>query len=202
QWCRIAIRERRSGPGTDWTCRARAGRARAQRLVPPCGDEARRRRRAVLRQRAARAGARARSTTGAHHRQDGCGRRILRRLPTVLAGQEAARRSADKRMPAGGQGDEPRGSAAAAIAAALVAAACVGPHPAMTEYLERLFSLNGRVAVVTGGSSGIGKAMGRALAAAGARVVLIARRASRLEQAVAEIRSAGGTADRVSADLG
>jgi len=72
----------------------------------------------------------------------------------------------------------------------------------MTEYLERLFSLNGRVAVVTGGSSGIGKAMGRALAAAGARVVLIARQATGLEQAVAEIRSAGGTADRVSADLG
>jgi NAD(P)-dependent dehydrogenase (short-subunit alcohol dehydrogenase family) len=72
----------------------------------------------------------------------------------------------------------------------------------MTDYLTSLFSLQGRVAAVTGGSSGIGKAMAAALAGAGASVVIVARQAAALDQAVAEIRSAGRTAERVSADLG
>src|SRR5258706_15198430 len=72
----------------------------------------------------------------------------------------------------------------------------------MTDYLRGLFSLGGRVAVVTGGSSGIGKAMACALARAGASVVLVARQAAALDKIVDEIRSAGGAAGRVSADLG
>ena len=72
----------------------------------------------------------------------------------------------------------------------------------MPTYLERLFALDGRVAVVTGGSSGIGRAIGAALAGAGARVVLIARGADALAVAVARIEAAGGKADWVSADLG
>jgi NAD(P)-dependent dehydrogenase (short-subunit alcohol dehydrogenase family) len=72
----------------------------------------------------------------------------------------------------------------------------------MTDYLNRLFALDGRVAAVTGGSSGIGKAMACALASAGARVVIVARQPGPLDEAVAEIRSAGGSAERVSADLG
>jgi NAD(P)-dependent dehydrogenase (short-subunit alcohol dehydrogenase family) len=68
-------------------------------------------------------------------------------------------------------------------------------------YLEGLFSLAGRVAVVTGGSSGIGAGMAAALAGAGAQVVLIARDAERLEAAAAELRDADGQAAWVSADL-
>jgi NAD(P)-dependent dehydrogenase (short-subunit alcohol dehydrogenase family) len=71
----------------------------------------------------------------------------------------------------------------------------------VTGYLCELFSLDGRVAVVTGGSSGIGGAMASALARAGAQVVMIARDASRLGSAVAGLRAAGGQAGWVSADL-
>jgi len=67
--------------------------------------------------------------------------------------------------------------------------------------LEELFSLAGRVAVVTGGSSGIGAAMALALARAGAQVVLVARDASRLESAADSMRAAGDEAGWVSADL-
>jgi NAD(P)-dependent dehydrogenase (short-subunit alcohol dehydrogenase family) len=72
----------------------------------------------------------------------------------------------------------------------------------MTDYLEQLFSLAGRVAVVTGGSSGIGRAVSRGLASAGARVVLIARQQAALEETVTELRDAGCSADFVCADLG
>jgi NAD(P)-dependent dehydrogenase (short-subunit alcohol dehydrogenase family) len=72
----------------------------------------------------------------------------------------------------------------------------------MADYLDGLFSLDGRVAVVTGGSSGIGQAIGAALAGAGARVVLLARQADALAAAAAALRAAGGEAGWVSADLG
>ena len=68
-------------------------------------------------------------------------------------------------------------------------------------FLDGLFSLEGRVALVTGGSSGIGHAMARALALAGARVVLLARGKDGLADAAAAIQSAGGTAAWVQADL-
>ena len=69
------------------------------------------------------------------------------------------------------------------------------------DYLHELFSLDGQVAVVTGGSSGIGRAIAGALAQAGARVVLVARRPGPLAEAVDEITGRGGTAGWVSADL-
>ena len=61
--------------------------------------------------------------------------------------------------------------------------------------------LAGRVGVVTGASSGIGAALARELAAAGMSVTLAARRADRLADVVATIRSAGGEADAVPTDM-
>jgi len=71
----------------------------------------------------------------------------------------------------------------------------------VTDYLDTLFSLTGRVAAVTGGSSGIGKAMAQALARAGASVVLLARNEARLDAAVAELGSSRASAAGVSVDL-
>ncbi|MEU8411429.1 MULTISPECIES: SDR family oxidoreductase [Amycolatopsis] len=58
-----------------------------------------------------------------------------------------------------------------------------------------------RVAVVTGASSGIGEAAARRLAASGAAVALVARRADRLETLAKEIERDGGTALVLAADV-
>jgi short-subunit dehydrogenase len=58
-----------------------------------------------------------------------------------------------------------------------------------------------RVAIITGASSGIGAASARALARAGFRVALAARRLERLEALAKEIAAAGGSALPVAADL-
>jgi NAD(P)-dependent dehydrogenase (short-subunit alcohol dehydrogenase family) len=72
----------------------------------------------------------------------------------------------------------------------------------MTAYLDQLFSLRDRVAVVTGGSSGIGRAIALALGQAGAAVVIIARDEGNLRATVAELAAVGCEATWVSADLG
>jgi gluconate 5-dehydrogenase len=66
---------------------------------------------------------------------------------------------------------------------------------------EELFSLRGRAALVTGGSSGIGYAMAETIALAGARTVLLARRETELTLAAQRIREQGGEAHWVAADV-
>jgi NAD(P)-dependent dehydrogenase (short-subunit alcohol dehydrogenase family) len=68
-------------------------------------------------------------------------------------------------------------------------------------YLNDVFGLHGRTAVVTGGSSGIGRAMAIALGRAGARVVLVARRTAPMIEVVAELRGFGAVGHAISADL-
>jgi 3-oxoacyl-[acyl-carrier protein] reductase len=64
-----------------------------------------------------------------------------------------------------------------------------------------LFSLTGRVALVTGASSGLGLQFARALADNGAAVALVARRADRLAALQAEIEGLGGHALALEADV-
>jgi NAD(P)-dependent dehydrogenase (short-subunit alcohol dehydrogenase family) len=62
------------------------------------------------------------------------------------------------------------------------------------------FRLDGKVAIVTGASAGLGSRFARVLDAAGARVVLAARRAERLELLASELRSAHAVACDLAAD--
>lgn len=61
--------------------------------------------------------------------------------------------------------------------------------------------LNGKVALVTGGGTGIGKSAAIALAKEGARVVVVGRRSGPLEETVQEIKAGGGEALAVSTDV-
>ena len=71
----------------------------------------------------------------------------------------------------------------------------------MNSYLESLFSLKGKVAVVTGGGRGLGKGMAMGLAGAGAEVALVSRTQKELKETVEEIRAKGGKAGAYPADV-
>jgi 7-alpha-hydroxysteroid dehydrogenase len=64
-----------------------------------------------------------------------------------------------------------------------------------------VFSLEGKIALITGGGRGIGATIARVFSAAGAHVAVTARTASEVEGVAAEIRDAGGHAASIPADL-
>jgi NAD(P)-dependent dehydrogenase (short-subunit alcohol dehydrogenase family) len=102
---------------------------------------------------------------------------------------------------------------------AALAGSAVGQPPALHEYAPRLWDyweremddlakghalreeLGGKHVIITGASSGIGRAAGLKLAAAGAVPLLVARNVEKLEEVRAEIVAAGGTAYVYQADL-
>src|SRR5436309_2027914 len=67
--------------------------------------------------------------------------------------------------------------------------------------LTRLFDLSGRVAIVTGGSRGLGQEMAEGLAEAGAALMLCARREEWLTPAVGAMHARGFTADGTICDV-
>ena len=66
---------------------------------------------------------------------------------------------------------------------------------------QSIFDLTGRTALVTGSSRGLGRAMAEGLAVAGARVLINGTNPARVEETVAEFRSAGHEAEAVSFDV-
>ncbi|MFN3579733.1 MAG: SDR family NAD(P)-dependent oxidoreductase [Pseudomonas sp.] len=66
---------------------------------------------------------------------------------------------------------------------------------------EKRFDLSGKTALITGASSGLGEHFARVLAASGARVVVAARRAERLQSLVAELQQQGSQALAVTMDV-
>ncbi len=67
--------------------------------------------------------------------------------------------------------------------------------------MQDIFGLQGRVALITGASSGIGAHMAKTLAKAGADTILVARRQDRLDSVADEITTAGGAAETLALDL-
>lgn len=71
----------------------------------------------------------------------------------------------------------------------------------MSEYLNSLFGLVGKVALVTGGGTGIGRETAIALAKAGAKVAVVGRRTNKLEETVKAVQESAGTAMATAMDV-
>lgn len=69
------------------------------------------------------------------------------------------------------------------------------------DWVHNMFDLTGKTAIVTGGATGLGRAMAEGLHKAGAQLVLIARNEQRLEQAAKEMGREGAPVSWVSGDL-
>src|ERR1700680_4883940 len=67
--------------------------------------------------------------------------------------------------------------------------------------VRQLFDLTGRVAIITGGSIGLGRQMGEGLAEMGASLVLCARKKERCEKAAEELRALGVATLAVACDV-
>jgi NAD(P)-dependent dehydrogenase (short-subunit alcohol dehydrogenase family) len=74
--------------------------------------------------------------------------------------------------------------------------------PSGSPWAADRFSIRGKIAIITGGARGIGRALSIGLAAAGARVVVSGRTAPACDETVREIAAAGGDALAVPADVG
>lgn len=72
----------------------------------------------------------------------------------------------------------------------------------MTDRGLAMFGLNGKVAVITGSSKGIGRAIAEAMAALGAKVVISSRNLAPCQEVVADIRKAGGEAHAIACNIG
>ena len=70
----------------------------------------------------------------------------------------------------------------------------------MSRTVQQLFDLTGQVALVTGGSRGLGLQIAQALGEAGAKIMLSARKADELDMAVAQLQAAGIDARWIAAD--
>jgi len=70
----------------------------------------------------------------------------------------------------------------------------------MSTPIQQLFDLDGRVALVTGGSRGLGLQIAEALGEAGAKILLSARKAAELEEAAADLQAKGIDTRWVAAD--
>ena len=77
----------------------------------------------------------------------------------------------------------------------------IGTTGASNTFMSSIFDLTGKIALVTGASSGIGRHFANTLAGYGANVILAARRSDRLEQAVDEIQESGSSASWVKLDV-